>query len=387
MKRFFTFAIAIVSAFSLQAEGFKPLPTGDYKTQLQELRSRCHLTKDAPEADYFFFGMGRRQKMIYQHGRLTTLDGKTVVANLGEMEKDTIMPDRYEVVITKRSGEKIRIWEDERGVYIDGKRIDGTSQRVRLPLFAGKRYDRVLRVLLHEVLFNIQPDGSPLPNAELYSRPFYRDAAYAMMVLKITGNESVMKPWVVGLSNIYDHARSDDYEESDNIGQALYIISPWKGKTKAFRQKLLNEAERLKKVGPNGKNYISGLVDGMVCPVYSTAWLIKGMEANGIDTKLWALPDTADKYTDLCWMTPERRTVMKEETYKDTYEWQTRRKNIRMYPYLNAARAHYYNDFSLTVMSTADYPLTWEQVWKDDGGHECRTHLWQAAELFLLIHK
>jgi hypothetical protein len=208
-----------------------------------------------------------------------------------------------------------------------------------------------------------------------------------MMVLKITGNESVMKPWVVGLSNIYDHARSDDYEESDNIGQALYIISPWKSKTKAFRQKLLNEAERLKKVGPNGKNYISGLVDGMVCPVYSTAWLIKGMEANGIDTKLWALPDTADKYTDLCWMTPERRDVMKEETYKDTYEWQTRRKNIRMYPYLNAARAHYYNDFSLAVMSTADYPLTWEQVWKDDGGHECRTHLWQAAELFLLIHK
>ena len=385
MKRFFTFAIAIVSAFSLQAEGFNPLPTGSYKAQLQELRSRCHLTKDEPEADYFFFGMGRRQKMIYQHGRLTTLDEKTVVADLGEMEKDTIMPDRYEVVITKRNGEKIRIWEDERGVYIDGKRIAGTSQRVRLPLFAGKRYDRVLRVLLHEVLFNIQPDGCPLPNAEQYSRPFYRDAAYAMMVLKVTGNENVMKPWVIGLNSVYDHARSDDYEESDNIGQALYIISPWQRKTKAFRQKLLNEAEKLKLTADNGKNYISGLVDGMTCPVYSTLWLIKGLRANGLDDSQWALPDTLDKYTDLCWMLPDRRSVMKEETYKDTYEWQTRRKNIRMYPYLNAARAHYYNDFKLAVMSTADYPLTWEQVWKDDGGHECRTHLWHAAELFLLI--
>ena len=385
MKRFITLSICFFTAIILFAANSLSSSGGDYKAQLRELRSRCHLLKDATTADYFFFGMGRRMKMIYQHGRLSSLDGKTLIADFGEIASDTIMPDRYEVRIVKKSGERVTITENERGVYIGKKRVAGTNQHIELPSFVGKRYDRVLRVLLHEVLFNIQPDGCPLPNAEQYSRPFYRDAAYAMMVLKATGNENVMKPWVIGLNSVYDHARSDDYEESDNIGQALYIISPWQRKTKAFRQKLLNEAEKLKLTADNGKNYISGLVDGMTCPVYSTLWLIKGLRANGLDDSQWALPDTLDKYTDLCWMLPDRRSVMKEETYKDTYEWQTRRKNIRMYPYLNAARAHYYNDFKLAVMSTADYPLTWEQVWKDDGGHECRTHLWHAAELFLLI--
>ena len=356
-----------------------------YKAQLNDLRAHCHILKDAPEADYFFFGMGNRTKLIYQKGKLSTLADGVVVHDFGPIEADTIMPDRYEVRVRLTNGQEQRIRETEHGVYIGKRRVAGTGARLRLPSFAGHRYDRVLRVLHHEVLFNIQPDGSPLPNAELYQRPFYRDAAYAMMVLKATRNEHVMKPWATRLTSVYDHARSDDYEEADNIGQALYVISPWGGKQKAFRQQLLSEAERLAAAGADGHKYITGLVDNMECPVYATAWLITGLVANGLDTAAYALPDLPDSYTDLCWWLPQRSSQNEAQIMSETFEWQTKKKNIRLYPYLNEARAHYYNDLRLMILSRASYPLTWEQVWKEDGGYECRTHLWAAAELFLLI--
>jgi len=80
------------------------------------------------------------------------------------------------------------------GVYLteNGKQKILASSKLNLPAFKGHSFATVLRVLLHEILINID-NGLPLPNFMVFKRPWYRDATLMAMVLKETANLRLIK--------------------------------------------------------------------------------------------------------------------------------------------------------------------------------------------------
>jgi len=69
---------------------------------------------------------------------------------------------------------------------------------LNLPVFKDYAYDSVLKVLLHEILINID-NGLPLPNIMVYKKLWYRDATLMAMVLKETGNLRLIKDWILNI--------------------------------------------------------------------------------------------------------------------------------------------------------------------------------------------
>lgn len=274
-------------------------------------------------------------------------------------------------------------------MFINGRLIEGTESHVNLPDFDEYKYDKVMRAAHQEVLFNIF-NSVVRPNYA-YKQYFYRDGAYATMVLKETGNIELIRDWVTSLTDVYDHARGLEVNEGDSPGELLYITSFFKKECGAMRDKVMKEIERIRIKDPEtGKYYISGPVDGKTRANYSTKWLIFGMKAWGMDTSEYAVPSAADDdYADLFWMDFE-----KDGTWFHRMIWQGKvwlqkpiSHNIVAYPYLNVARAHYYDDESYLMMNNLRYPLSWEGDL--EGATNFRrgsfAHSWSAAELFLYL--
>ena len=198
------------------------------------------------------------------------------------------------------------------------------------------------------------------------------------MVLKATGNEELIKEWVNSLNSVYDHARSDNYEESDNLGELLYLCSLFPGEhTDSMIAKVTKEAERISK-REKGKKYVHGIVDFLHRDVFSTKWLKFG-SAN------WKVPNTFDDYSDLFWM---GKTDINLKLYY--IEWNMVRnlgKEVVLYPYIVNAKAHYYHNIEWAVVNNIRYPLSWEgDVTKSKKiNKNSYSHIWAASELFLLL--
>ena len=333
--------------------------------------------------------MGNRQKLIYQNKQLKGYLNDSVYADFTNVfVSDSIMPEEYKVLIKTKNGE-VEIKENEFGVFLNDSLLNGTSAYVHLPDFKEYVYDKVLKVLHQELLFNIF-DTMVMPN-HAYNCCFYRDGAYAAMVLKETGNISLIKNWVTSINSVYDHARGTKVNESDSPGELLYLISFFPNECKRIKQKIIDEVERIKiKDKKSGKYYISGLVDWKERANYSTKWLIYGMKANGMNTSKWEIPDASkDDYADLFWM-----DFHKDGTKFHKLIWQgkvwaqkTFSSNIIAFPYLNIARAHYYDDSSYLLLNDVSYPLSWEgnMAGKKDPHDSSFTHVWSAAELFMYL--
>lgn len=361
-----------------------------YEEQLESLRSKSSLVYDGfPKFHYFFFGMGNRQKLIYQDKKLKGYLNDSVYADFSnDFVSDSIMPSEYKVQIKTKKG-NVEIKENEHGVFLNDSLLASTSSYVHLPEFKGYVYDKVLKVLHQELLFNIF-DSMIMPN-HAYHRCFYRDGAYAAMVLKETGNINLIKDWVTSIDSVYDHARGPKVKESDSPGELLYLISFFPNECKGIKQKIIDEVEHIKiRDDDSGKYFISGLVDGKIRANYSTKWLIFGLKANGLDVSKWMIPDASkDDYADLFWM-----DFPKDGTKFHKLIWQGKvwaqkpfSSNIIAYPYLNIARAHYYGDSSFLLLNDVSYPLSWEgdMSAKNDPHAPCFTHAWTAAELFMYL--
>lgn len=134
-----------------------------YREQLKALREAWRHSRQLPDAPFFLFGMGARQKLIYQAGKL--IDGRSgTILREWQVAEETIAPPAYRVVLGTQQEELIEINEDERGVWLfeNGQASLLNESPLKLPSFEGQPYNLVLRVLHHEILVNIL-DGKPLP--------------------------------------------------------------------------------------------------------------------------------------------------------------------------------------------------------------------------------
>ena len=356
-----------------------------YRADLDAFRNDFGGTRDMPDVPFFQFGMGSRTKYVYKPGLLVrAADGK-VVYRLDHTQSLIVPPD-YLVSLTTTDGQAVRIVEDEKAVWIEtvtGRQpLAGTEHPVRLPTFAEHRYASILRVLHHELLINVV-DGLPVPNHFVYKKPWYRDGALMAMCLQKTGNLDAIRDWILSLDVPYDRNNADE-SETDNLGEALFLISLVSDKSHPLVAKILAELPKFEVRGDEGL-YIQGRSDFAEHPVYQTKWAKYGLRSLGLDDP-YTIPAVRDSYSSLFWM-----------DYRNRHVRGTEATNRDRYPYLGWATDHFQGK-KLSPISNRDYPLTWE-IQASQANYpgmsvvdpvfvEQKTsvpHTWHAAEVFLYL--
>jgi hypothetical protein len=350
-----------------------------YRFQLQLLYNRSGIPAPST-ANYFLFGMGPRRKMIYENGVLKDLYTGKVVKSWKVINEKIIPPD-YEVKITADNNRTVKIFEDEKGIWIneDGKDQLISGGEVNLPDFSGYTYSSILKVLNQEILIDIT-NGEPLPNLLTYTSPRYRDAAMMCMSLQKTGNIGLVKNWIEGLSEPYD--MQSGVAEPDNLGEALYMISLVSNADDPLVPKILTQANRI-----TIDNSLTGLTDGAEHPVYQTAWMKFGLDSLGLEDD-YVLPNVQDTYGKLAWWLPgyvPQNQVGSLESID--------------YPYLSWAEDHTLGK-KPAILGNLLYPLSWKsnagkteysmmteiinKTFKEE--RSCQPHGWTAAEMFLYLY-
>ena len=374
-----------------------------YQQELKLFR-REFSSRSLPPIEWFMFGMGRRQKLVYRSGELVDAINGTIIQKWTVISA-VINPPNFEVVLIVEDGYEVRVYENETAVWIHildheintAKAIAGTMVPIVLPSFKGRSYPAVRRVLLQETLVNIKPNGAPVPNLFAYATPWYRDGAMVALVLNATGNSDIIRDWVVSLRELYD--RNNGVSEPDNLGQVLYLISSASNSSHPLVSKALAEAGRLRRTTFTGP-YISGKTDFEAHPVYQTAWLKFGSTALGIIDD-WGLPAISDSYKDIFWMPlsnqPEKPTSNQSagptSPCNRTQSWHA------AFPYLTWACDHTHRTKHGPI-SDQDWPLTFE-AFGSRANHVnvgrrvdqryasskiVAPHSWHAAEVFLYLH-
>jgi hypothetical protein len=336
---------------------------------------------ELPDCPFFVFGMGKRRKLLYRRGEL--LDPRTPEPlRQWDVAREDIVPPDHVVAIETARGDRVRIYEDEDGVWLDE---DGTLERlaagkVCLPRWEDHPHGALLRVLHQEILINI-PGGRPVPNFLVYPKPWYRDAAMMCMCLAETGNLHLVEEWIAGLREPFDRNNAGN-REPDNLGQALYMISLVSDASHPLVDVIRDAAEDFRRGG-----HIAGLTDGAEHPVYQTKWLKYGLRSLGLDDP-WRIPRVFDSYSALFWMDWRDGHVPGEPFPERMRE---------LYPYLEVAEAHFHGR-PVGLSAPDSYPLTWEaQAGEADYAgmrvvceeyverRIAAPHTWHAAELFLYL--
>ena len=331
---------------------------------------------------FFLFGMGRRDKFIYQNGQLTAYPSMQTVFRRTVLREE-IIPGEYTVRLVTPQGESV-IREDEQGVRWEenGHTVRLTEGPLCLPSFAQYRYREALRILHHEICINIV-DGRPVPNLFVYDKPWYRDSAMMLMALEATGNAQLLSGWIRSLTDCYDRNNAGN-EESDNLGQVLYLLGRTGNREHPLIPAAIAEAKRLVRDG-----VLTGTTDFAPHPVYQTKWLKLGLEAVGADASWLKLPETPDSYSGLFWM--DGHTGTDGEYAYDAH-----------YPYLSWARLHTagapLTGVYLEAAAHPQYPVTSETnasqaryeklrpLFPQAADDRCAApHSWHAAEMFLYL--
>ncbi len=385
MKRLFltltftTFYLATYSQIFTQLKAEKALQ--NYRDNLATLRKEHTNGRTLPDVKFMFFGMGDRLKMIYRDGNL--INAKTGKAlRRWKVKTAIIVPSEYLVHLELENGKAVDIQEDTQGVYIyeNGMQVIMAESRLSLPSFSDRKYSLILKVLLHEILINVN-EGLPLANFLVYQKPTYRDAAMMTMVLKKTDNINLLTNWVINLKEPYDRSREGS-PEVDNLGQALYIISMVSDSKHPLIEKILEEAE-----GYKNSDYIEGKTSDNFHPVYQTKWIKYGLKSLGISDN-YKIPLMYDNYSPVFWLDYKIQNVGGRQFDEVT--------SLNS-PYLTWAEDHFYSQ-KRGIVSLSDYPLTWESDSKTANyagmdvigqgyvqGKICATHAWHAAEMFLVL--
>lgn len=330
------------------------------------------------EHQFFLFGMGDREKFIYKNKCLVRYcDNKILYAWNGYDEE--FIFDEYTVVLTKNTGERVVLLENEEGFFVNDVCL--TSSKINLPTFDGYKYQKHLRILHHEILINVI-DGKPVPNYFVYKKPWYRDGAMMGMVLKATGNLHLIKDWILSLTDMYDRNNAGNCEP-DNLGQLLYLISLVSDKDNPMVEQILNEARRICENG-----LLTGMTDFNNHQIYSTLWLKFALDELGIECDFINIPNEFDSYARMFWM--NREPVERDTEYKNEYNW--------LYPYLWWAVKHFENEPIDKEFLEITYPMTWEkeasQARYDNIRQLSNTyadnkfsapHTWHGAEMFLYL--
>lgn len=391
MKLFY-FLISIIVCISCCTQDV----TDNYQMQLSNIRSH-YKSFDAGAPHFFLFGMGNRDKYVYKDYQLIDIDNDSIIFHAKEAIFDSIIPSKYCVNIGTSEG-VITIEEDESGIWInqgkDKKLVNSKECELKLPSFQNFKYGEILRVLHHELLINIK-DSRIYPNILVYRKPFFRDAFMAALCLEKTGNTHLIESWLLEEKDVYDMQNGE--AEVDNLGEMLYLLSfvP-SDSNKILRDSLMAEIE--KQTIRQGKfQYIQGHTDGSDNAEYQTQILKYAYKKNKLNDGYTMVPkNVAGYYYDLCWFTQgSNHSRSMERWYKDLHF------NYKdsPYPYLQWARAHYFNNTN-AAFNCQQYPLSWEK--RGDKAHFdgmriisnkaveeriCYPHTWTAAEMFLKLYE
>lgn len=358
-----------------------------YRDNLNLLRSLNTNSRSLPDFKFFLFGMGDRRKMVYQNGNLKDLRTGEIIRQWN-VKNEIIVPSEYLVHLETVEGTKIQILENENGVWeISGKGASvfpQTSSQLHLPDFSGKKFNLVLKELHHEILINII-DGKPVPNLMVYEKPWFRDASMMGMVLKLTGNVSLIKNWIESIRDPFDR-NNHGISEADNPGQVLFLVSLVAGKDHLVVSVILDSVRQFHK-GSTENLYIEGKTDDSFHPVYQTMWLKFGLKSLGLNDP-YRIPDQFDSYASLFWWDYKEEHVSGEKFEDGANHY---------FPYLIWAEDHLYNEHR-GILGNLDYPLSWEQNASDATYSGMRIineqlvleklsypHTWHAAEMFLLL--
>lgn len=302
-----------------------------------------------PHPPFFLFGMGNRRKLMYKGGILYDALTSEMLRSWKPIHEH-ILPPEYTVAWQTRDGRPYSLREDEEGVclMVEGTRTFLTADPVRLPDFKsgelfGNGHAHALKILLHEVLVNVV-EGKPLANCMVRTAPSYRDAAVICEALRRTGNLGLVKDWILGLREPFDLLR-DGERESDNLGQALFLISLVADKEHPLVPRILEEAEVLRRT-----DYLDGRTDGAEHPVYQTKWLKYGLKCLGLPDH-WHIPVSFDSYAPVFWM-----------DYRDAKSagppFTEKAKDAA--PYLAWAEAHFHGWDAPMPFAPKSYPMSWE---------------------------
>ena len=384
----FIIVVVCLTSCSSKKPAWKTNSLVNYQNQLKVFRSDFK-SVEQPDVKFFLFGMGNRIKMIYQKGQLYNANDSSIIMKW-DVAKELIIPNEYCVQLQLNNGDFVEIQESESGVYIkqEGKAdlINGTEFEIHLPSFSNHRYSEILKVLNHEILINIV-DSKPVPNLFVYKNPWRRDAAMMAMCLEKTGNLTLIKSWVLALDDPYDHNNGSisgkPENETDNLGQSLFLLSFFTDKNHPLVAKILEEAKKFEKK-MDGASFISGRSDFHEVPVYQTKWMKYGLKSLKMNDP-YQIPSMKDDYSSLFWW-----------DYTDSYiacvEY-----SGDFYPYLGWAQDHF-KGTKTSVISDRDYPLTWETNASEadykrlsviDSIYVSKKtsapHTWHASEIFLYL--
>jgi len=358
---------------------------GEYRAELERFRNEFGGTRALPAQPFFIFGMGLRPKYLYKAGTLFRAESRTTFRQW-EGAEEVIVPPDHAVVLRTKTGDIVRLLEDERGFWIEDRagreRVSGTDQPVRLPHFEEFRFPQVMRVLHQELLVNVTPTG-PVPNFFVYSRPWYRDGAMMAMAFERTGNLVVIRDWILGLREPYDRNNAGE-TEADNLGQGLFLVSLVSDARHRLVAKIQAEVPRFEAVEGTNR-FIRGRSDFAEHPVYQTKWLKYGLRALRLPDR-FTIPQVADGYSALFWM-----------DYRTAYVPGHDADDRVNYPYLGWACDHFHVE-RRSPISDRDYPLTWEAE-ASQARYQgmalvseefvkrklAAPHTWHAAEVFLYL--
>jgi hypothetical protein len=351
-----------------------------YRAEISQLRKTGRPSFGMPGPNFFLFGMGSRQKILYRNGELIEWPSNRV-ARKWKVEQETIVPPAYSVWL-RTAGSTVHIFENESGLFLEenGKRTTLSTVPVRLPEFTGERFPNILRALHQEILINIL-EGKPVPNFLVYPKPWYRDSAMTAMVLRRTGNIGLIREWIMSLRDPFDHNNGGG-NEADNLGEVLYLISCVSDRGHPLVSSTVKEIDRFKK-----GDYIVGSTDFAEHPVYQTKWLKFGLKGLGLPDQAFVVPQMKDSYASLFWWDFKDGQIGPEFSLHDA----------QYYPYLAWARDHLDGGHTGPV-TAGDHPLSWEayasgadykgmSVVSADftNGKVAAPHTWHAAEMFLAL--
>lgn len=334
------------------------------------------------EPIYYVFGMGLRDKYILsgqENSCTLTLwqkGGEEIIYSDLVVRASDIDYANYTVVGTLQ-GSSFSLYENEEGIFFSQNgEIAALSEGVyiNIPTFEGYSNRLDMRRIFNELMVNILPEG-PTPNFITYGNVWYRDAALVAMALEKTGNLAQIEGWLKSIDTMYDNKRDPELDETDNLGQVLYLQSllPEGERNRELIEDIIAEAARIA-AETESKDHIVGITDGAKHPVYQTRLLKFGLERLGLfeESAKYVIPDVYDSYAALCWF----------DGYGDIGSdigelvWDWAEKNDTYYPYLRVAKLHFYQVWDPIEYTT--YPYTYEA--------ENKLHSWHAAELLLYLY-
>lgn len=329
---------------------------------------------------FLLYGMGNRDKYIYQNGVLRDIATEKVYRRFDVLEQ-LIIPNLYTVLIKTKDNKFYKIVEDEKAVHIisdnDDDIVPNTEEDISLPRFDDYKYSELLNVLYQEILINIK-DGIIYPNVFTYDKPQYKDAAVAAMVLKKTDNIDIIKDWILSIDDIYDTKDKD----VTNLGELLYLLSLVTDKDNDMVKKIIKEADTIKVEDKLGK-YLTNS-KAIDYPDYQTLWLKFGLSQFNLD--LAYDYKKTDNHTNAFWYTDENVSKLRVIVFNDND------------PSLAYEQRHLLGDKASMTLSNQLYPLSWKKA--DTRADYAKltflgtyfiknkiepTNVLSAAELFLLI--